>query len=281
MANEYFDLVTLIKLGDFDIRRVVRNNLTQKVGEFFEVLSKFINEAQNGLNSIYRIVDVEATEVDLQVLADMMEQMENIGAIKNIPALEDTIKAGKRGHSAFASDCAKKLAPEFDKLKEKVESTKRTGAADALVAADFINLTLKEALAKIEQDENTRKLRILAVDDAPVMIKTISSVLEPEYKVYGLTNPMMVEKFLGQITPELFLLDYEMPEMNGFDLIPYIRQFEEHKNTPIVFLTSIGTMETVSAAATLGACDFIVKPFQADNLKEKVAKHIIRKKLVF
>ena len=281
MASEYFDLITLIKLGDFDLRRVVRNNLTQKVGEFFDVLSKFISESQNGLNSLYRVVDLEATEIDLQVLTDMMDQMENIGAIKNIPALDDTIKAGKRGHSAFASDCAKKLTPEFDKLKERVESAKKTGAGDALVAADFINLTLKEALAKIEQDENTRKLRILAVDDAPVMIKTISSALEPDYKVYGLTNPMMVEKFLEQITPELFLLDYEMPEMNGFDLIPYIRQFEEHKNTPIVFLTSLGTMETISAAVTLGACDFIVKPFQADNLKEKVAKHIVRKKLAF
>ena len=280
MANEYFDIISLIKSGDFDIRRVVRNNLTQKVSEFYDVLTKFINESQNGLNSIYRIVDVEATDADLQVLTEMMDQLESIGAIKNIPALEDTVKALKRGHTAFASDCGKKLAPEFDKLKEKVESIKRTGT-DEFSSPEFTALTLKEALAKIEQGEVTRKLRILAVDDAPVMIKTISSVLEPEYKVYGLTNPMMVEKFLTQITPDLFLLDYEMPEMNGFDLIPYIRQFEEHKTTPIVFLTSLGTMETVSAAATLGASDFIVKPFQADNLKEKVAKHIVRKKLVF
>jgi PleD family two-component response regulator len=280
MANEYYDLIALIKSGDFDLRRVVRNNLTQKVGEFFEVLTKFVDESQNGLNSIYRFVDVEATEADLQVLADMMDQLENIGAIKNIPALEDTIKAAKRGHTAFASDCAKKLAPEFDKLKEKLEAAKRASADDVL-SPDMIALTMKEALAKIEQGDTTRKMRILAVDDAPVMIKTISSALEPEYKVYGLTNPMMVEKFLGQITPDLFLLDYEMPEMNGFDLIPYIRQFEEHKNTPIVFLTSLGTMETISAAVTLGACDFIVKPFQADNLKEKVAKHIVRKKLAF
>ena len=279
MAGEYFDLVALIKTGDFDIRRVVRNNLTQKVGDFFEVLSKFINESQNGLNSIYRLVDVEATEADLQVLSDMLDQLEKIGAVKNIPALEDIIKAGKRGHSAFASDCAKKLAPEFDKIKERIESAKR--AADEAPSPDFFALTMKEALVKIEQGEATRKMRILAVDDAPVMIKTISATLEPEYKVYGLTNPMMVEKFLEQITPDLFLLDYEMPEMNGFDLIPYIRQFEEHKNTPIVFLTSLGTMETISAAVTLGACDFIVKPFQADNLKEKVAKHIVRKKLAF
>ena len=75
----------------------------------------------------------------------------------------------------------------------------------------------------------------------------------------------------------MILLDYEMPEINGFDLIPIIRKFSEHKDTPIIFLTSLGTMEHVSAAAKLGACDFIVKPFEPDNLREKVAKHIVWK----
>ena len=120
---------------------------------------------------------------------------------------------------------------------------------------------------------------ILAVDDSAVMLKTISSLLSKEYKVYGMTDPTRLEIFLKQITPELFLLDYKMPLRSGFDLIPIIRGFKEHKETPIIFLTSEGTSDHVSGALSLGACDFMVKPFQENILLEKIAKHIVRKKL--
>jgi PleD family two-component response regulator len=131
----------------------------------------------------------------------------------------------------------------------------------------------------LDHEEATRKLRILAVDDSPSMIKTISAALEKDYKVYGMTNPAMMENFLQQITPDLFLLDYEMPELSGFDLVPIIRKCELHTDTPIIFLTHSGTLDHVSAAYALGASDFIVKPFQDTVLREKIAKHIVRKKL--
>ena len=131
----------------------------------------------------------------------------------------------------------------------------------------------------MDNEEAVRKLRILAIDDSPVILRTITSILSDEYKVYEMTNPTMLEKFLEQITPELFLLDYKMPELSGFDLVPVIRSYKEHKNTPIIFLTSMGTVDHVSAALALGACDFIVKPFQGNILREKIAKHIVRKKL--
>jgi DNA-binding response OmpR family regulator len=90
----------------------------------------------------------------------------------------------------------------------------------------------------------------------------------------------MLEKFLEQVTPELFLLDYKLPELTGFDLIPLIRHLEKRQNPPHVFLTSEGTSDHVSSALTLGARDYIVKPFQPDILREKVAKHIVRKNLL-
>jgi DNA-binding response OmpR family regulator len=68
-----------------------------------------------------------------------------------------------------------------------------------------------------------------------------------------------------------------MPVLSGVDLIPIIRSFEEHKDTPIVFLTSESSIDNVSAAIALGACDFILKPFAADKLREKIAKHIVKK----
>jgi PleD family two-component response regulator len=122
------------------------------------------------------------------------------------------------------------------------------------------------------------KPKVLAVDDSAVILKSVSTALNKEYKVYGITNPLLVAKFLKDNTPDLFLLDYKMPEMSGFDLLPIIRAFPEHADTPIIFLTSEGTRNHVSAAYKLGANDFIVKPFQGKNLRDKVAFHLAQKK---
>lgn len=117
---------------------------------------------------------------------------------------------------------------------------------------------------------------IMAVDDSPAILQVVSAVLGDYYKVYTLSKPMELAKILLKVKPDLFLLDYKMPEISGFDLIHVIREFEEHQDTPIIFLTSEGTIDNVTAAIVLGASDFVVKPFDPDVLREKIIKHIIK-----
>jgi len=124
--------------------------------------------------------------------------------------------------------------------------------------------------------ESKLKPRILAIDDVPSMLRTINYALRDKYKVYTLPKPEMLKNYLQTVTPDLFLLDYKMPTINGFELIPIIREFPEHKDTPIIFLTSEGTVDTLSAAISLGACDYILKPFEPKALLEKIEKHIMR-----
>jgi len=119
-----------------------------------------------------------------------------------------------------------------------------------------------------------RKPIILAIDDSPMMLKTVSSLLSDEYKVYMLAKPAMLEKMLSQIVPDLFLLDYNMPIINGSELIPIIRSFEQHKNTPVIFITSEGTIGNITSADMHDACDIIEKPVQPSILRERIAKHI-------
>jgi CheY-like chemotaxis protein len=283
-----FDLPTLLRLGDLDVRKVARNNVSLRVKDYFKILSKFIDHAPQaieGLNMIARKSD----DFDFQSMVHVKDMLEDIGCFKFIPAIDDIIKAGKRHNNDFAADCAKKFSDDLSGLHTRIVAAKETEpSADDPDAdnpdhknytASYETHSLGKVLKLLEHEEATRKMRILAIDDAPVILKTISSILNDEYKVYGMTNPAMLEKFLRQVTPELFLLDYKMPELSGFDLVPIIRGFEEHKDTPIIFLTSMGTIDHVSAAFALGACDFIVKPFQGNILREKIAKYIVRKKL--
>jgi CheY-like chemotaxis protein len=274
--SQNYDLPSLLRLASPDIRMAARNNLNLLTWDYFKILSKFLQNAPAIKESINRFASVSGTEEDLERLTDSRSLLDDIGCDKITAAINDIIRAGRRGHNDFAAECAKKIIGDFDKIITGIISSKKDKGQEI---AAYEAQTLHTALKTLEQEEATRKMRVLAVDDDPIVIETITSLLGDEYKVFGMTNQAMLEKFLQQITPELFLLDYKMPGRNGFELIPIIRGFPEHKDTPIIFLTSMGTVDHVSAAAALGACDFIVKPFQDNMLREKIAKHIVKKKL--
>ena len=288
--NRYFDLTILLRFDNLELFEVARKNLFMRIGEYFDLLAEVEDNVPKSVEALSRISDFKIAENDLENLEEIKEKLEKIGYRKRTSAIVDIIKARKSGRIDIAAEGAKETVEDLNKLHLQITASKRAKKAASPKDAteeggqsqeSIENLLLKDALMQLEQTEATRQLRILAVDDSAAILNTITSVLSEEYKVYGMPKPALVEKFLTQITPDLFLLDYEMPEINGFELIPIIRKFEEHKETPIIFLTSLGTVEHVSKAAKLGACDYIIKPFQGDNLREKVAKHITRKKLYY
>ena len=121
--------------------------------------------------------------------------------------------------------------------------------------------------------EEVKKV-IITIDDAPEMLRMVYLLLRNDYKVHTLSEPEKLEALLETITPDLFLLDYHMPALTGFDLIPIIRSIEKHKDTPIIFLTVEKSPECIEEATRLGVKDYIIKPIKADVLREKVAKHI-------
>jgi CheY-like chemotaxis protein len=144
---------------------------------------------------------------------------------------------------------------------------------------DLEKLTLMRLLSLIDMAEQNRKPRILAVDDVSVVLSAISAVLEKDYEIFCLTRAEQVEKFLTHTMPDLFLLDIEMPNINGHELIKIIRTFDEHKETPIIFLTGNATVKNFQAAMTQGVSDFISKPVDPVILLKKVGDRIVKKKL--
>ena len=123
-------------------------------------------------------------------------------------------------------------------------------------------------------DNDDGKKIILAIDDAPELLRMVYLLLRNEYKVYTLSEPEKVKTLLEGVTPDLFLLDYQMPELTGFELIPILRSIDRHKETPIIFLTNEKSTECLKEAARLGVKDYIVKPIKADVLRDKIAKQL-------
>ena len=161
------------------------------------------------------------------------------------------------------------------KDKESVIRGMKLGAA-GFVFKPFTETGLVERIEEELDPEKKKKYPpvILAVDDSLSTLKSIHALLSDDYKVCTLPKPEELKDLLRTLTPDLFLLDCNMPVMSGFDLIPVIRQFQEHQETPIIFLTSEGTPGNAHFALENGASDFIVKPVDEEILRNKLAFHL-------
>jgi len=115
---------------------------------------------------------------------------------------------------------------------------------------------------------------ILVVDDFHTVLRTVKFSLEGKYKVYTLSKSEEVIDFLITTKTDLIILEYLMPVFSGFDLIPMIHMLPEYKHTPIFIITTEGTKTNVKKAISLGASDFIKKPFDPWELKQKIKSHI-------
>jgi len=129
--------------------------------------------------------------------------------------------------------------------------------------------------AKAKSDEKSIfNPNILVVDDMSSMLRTIHHALHDNFNVFLLSKSDVVIEFLQSNSIDLILLDYLMPGLSGFDLIPQIRALPGYKDIPVIMVTTEGTFKNVNDAILLGATDFIVKPFDPRELNYKVDRNI-------
>ena len=115
---------------------------------------------------------------------------------------------------------------------------------------------------------------ILVVDDSVTNLKIAKAALESEYKVSLLTSGEDALKFLEKRTPDLILLDIEMPGLNGFDVVEKFKQSGQMNETPVIFLTALINPEVEARALSMGVVDFINKPFATEALLSRVHLHL-------
>jgi len=267
-----FNLTALLRLSDLNLSRVAKEKKGLTVGEYYKMLSQFLSLAPDVSEAIKGFAADDSGNKDWKSIKNMIALFKDLGCYKYIHDLDAIRNAHGRGDHKSAAVHAENISQGFNTLYSQVMSAKTAKGPNGPHA----DSTLLSCLGELGEGKTGQKLLVLAVDDSPAILEAVTAVLNNEYNVFKLPKPEMIKNVLKQVNPDLFLLDYHMPELNGFELIPIIRGFEEHKDTPIIFLTSEGTVDNITAAVGLGACDFIVKPFNPDQLREKVAKHIMR-----
>jgi len=268
-----FDLPLLFKRDDLDIRRAAETDPALTVGEYCGLLSRFVELAQDVSEVLERFADNDFSEckIESKLLNVMVELLERMRCGKFTVDFRFLSAAClKKGDRSYAATRAEQIKEGFNGVYSRVITSKTIPAQDAPEGG----MPLADYVAMLDGNGTERRLSVMAVDDSADILRAIFLVLRDSYKVYPVPEPGQVEEMLTHITPDLFLLDYSMPQITGLELITIIRGFPEHKDTPIIFLTAVGTIDRKSAAVMLGASDFLEKPIQAELLREKIAEHI-------
>jgi len=276
-----FDLTALIKLNDLNLHYVAEENNNLTIGNYYEMLSQFLHLAPDVSGALKIFAEDDTGNKDWKIIKSMITLFGEMNCYKYIPGLDGIRNAHGKGDHKLAATLAGNIRQGFDDLYMYISSAKIPADENCFPGSGKISqiadLPLIKCLKMLSENETESTHLVLAIDDSPAILEAVSAVLSGEYRVFKLPKPTMLEEVLKKVHPDLFLLDYHMPDINGFELIGVIRKIEKYRHTPVIFLTSEGTVDNITAAVGLGACDFIVKPFNPDQLREKVAKHIVRK----
>jgi len=122
--------------------------------------------------------------------------------------------------------------------------------------------------------EKEKKILVL-VDDNPANLKIGKNVLSAKYAV--ITSPSAEKMFdiLKNNSPALILLDIDMPQMSGYEAIKILKSNPETKDIPVIFLTAKTESGDELEGLSLGAIDYITKPFQPPLLLKRIEAHLL------
>lgn len=113
---------------------------------------------------------------------------------------------------------------------------------------------------------------ILVVDDDTANLALAQKILGKEYRIAAANSGMVAFKYLENKSPDLILLDINMPEMDGFQVMEKLRSMEKFSHVPVIFLTADNDPETETKCFATGAVDFVAKPFLPDVLMSRVRR---------
>lgn len=117
--------------------------------------------------------------------------------------------------------------------------------------------------------------KVLLVDDVPANLTVLAATLEKEgYEILAVPNGTTALKVAGKAQPRLILLDILMPGLDGLETCRRLKADPITKDIPVIFLTARNDTESIVAGLRAGGVDYIVKPFQAEEVASRVATHL-------
>ena len=118
---------------------------------------------------------------------------------------------------------------------------------------------------------DVQKKSILVVDDIAENIDVLAGLLKAEYNISAALNGEMALKISqSDSLPDLILLDIMMPEMDGYEVCKQLKSDFQTEKIPVIFVSAADSIEERLQGYEVGGDDYLVKPFNADELKKKI-----------
>ena len=120
-----------------------------------------------------------------------------------------------------------------------------------------------------------RRYTIMLVDDDPVSLDLGKTILEDQYRIYLLESGKKLFEIMKKVTPDLILLDIEMPEMDGYEVLKRLKRNPDTADIPVIFITVYTDSGSELKGLKLGAIDYVTKPFSAPILLKRIENHLL------
>lgn len=114
------------------------------------------------------------------------------------------------------------------------------------------------------------KKSIIAVDDSGIVLQTLKGILGDQYDFRGFSKAERALSYMEIMPPSLIILDIDMPEVDGYEMLERIKEKKELRKIPILFLTSNKERDKVIKAVVYGADAYVVKPVDKEILISKI-----------
>lgn len=145
-------------------------------------------------------------------------------------------------------------------------------------------INLKDVVSEVDEYicyyGNQNKKKILVVDDSGAMLRNVKGWLEQRYQVILANSGAMAIKYLATNRPDLVLLDYEMPVLNGKQVLEMIRSESEFSNIPVMFLTGKNDKESIQQVLSLKPEGYILKTTKPEQIVEMVDEFFAKRKVL-
>ncbi len=114
------------------------------------------------------------------------------------------------------------------------------------------------------------KRKILVVDDSSINLAVVEQTLRGKYDVIAVNSGSRALRYLEDERPDLILLDIRMAQKDGIETLKEMRFMPNGADIPVIMLTSRRDRETVVETAKLGVYDYVLKPFEPEDLHARI-----------